>query len=841
MNLENIREGFNYLKENDLLNEHHLEELFIIGKLSEDESVKGEVLDRMTRFADKATLKVYSSAAKIPQNGNQKELVKALITIAKKSETLDIAKMFRLLINHFRLSLISGIEVENEKEPDEQLMIFKGIALGKEIAQIPRFNGIKELTIFSDGFDVIPEEIGELTLLEKLSIDHYGSQSLPSSFSKLVHLKELSLHITTLKEIPAFILELPALTTLKIEGSHYDYSPTHFTIPEWIGELPTLKKLELAYIQQETLPQKLFPPQLEQVYFARMRNLKSVPASIEQCKSLKSFKIATSPHIERLPDGVSNLEELEELELINMDGLSVLDGNLVYAPQIRTLGISGVKAVISEPERTVNMSEELTIRNESYLNYVLENPDLFPGIKKLHISQINKQSDVHRGIGGLKNLEQLTVLYSSGLDEVLSNLGNCANLKELEFLNSELERFPDLKQLKPEKIKLMNCQKLSVSFESLPQTIDELSLFNVHLLDFESSGSRSIHRLRLENTGIVHFDSIGKHDFTHVQLFPGSSNTVDGKQVIEQLPDFSAMENLESLEIHGFINQVGDCFSGLRKLKHLRLEGMDYSTEKHAIVSISSDLLRQTAVETFQLTSYAGSNLDAILLNGKDLVSIQLRAIHQMSYLPDLSSLARLEHIGISQCDAFVSLKNPLPGIRSAEIAWCKNAAVVLYKELASEKSLREVKLAYLGADFNYFPAELDFLESLELQSIRVREVPAAIENFKDLHTLGLDSSSIKTLPKELAALSKLKRMAIDGVWFDELPLELAALDLEEVRMYFSRFAGNNMKREKYAILIGDNCQIVRTFSKDGKMDRANGYGEQTIEARKTRRKLMGN
>ena len=113
-------------------------------------------------------------------------------------------------------------------------------------------------------------------------------------------------------------------------------------------------------------------------------------------------------------------------------------------------------------------------------------------------------------------------------------------------------------------------------------------------------------------------------------------------------------------------------------------------------------------------------------------------------------------------------------------------------------------------------------------------------QNFKDLHTLGLDSSSIKTLPKELATLSKLKRMAIDGVWFDELPLELAALDLEEVRMYFSRFAGNNMKREKYAILIGDNCQIVRTFSKDGKMDRANGYGEQTIEARKTRRKLMG-
>lgn len=841
MNLQNIQVAFEYLKANNLLDMNHLEAIFMIGKLSEDASVKAEVLDWMTKFSDKGTLKVYLSNTKIPQTGNQKDLIKALVTIAKKSETLDISKMFRLLINDFRISLITGVEADDEEAPDEELRIFKGIALGKELAQIPRFNGIRELSIFSDGFDVIPDEIGELTSLEKLSINHYGSQSLPASFANLVHLKELKLHITTLMEIPAFILELPSLTKLKIEGSHYDYSPTHFTIPEWIGRLSALKNLELAYIQEEILPDNLFPPQLECVYFAQMHNLKSIPSSIEQCNELKSFTIATSPRIERLPDGMKNLKELEILKLINMDGLAELDGNLVYAPQIKTLEISGVKALISEPERMINMFEELIIRNESYLKYVLENPNLFPEIKKLRISQINKKSDFHGGIDGLKKLEQLEVMYSSGLDDLLSDLGNCVHLKVLEFLNSELERFPNLKALKLEKVTLRNCKKLSVSFESLPQVVDELWFFNVHLVDFESSGPKRIGRLKLENTGITNFNAIAKHDYTHIQLFPGSSNTIDGKQVIEQLPDFSAIENLESLEIHGFIDQIGDCFSGLTKLKLLRLEGMDYSTEKHSIVSIPSDLLQQTAVEMFQLTNYIGSNLDEILLNGKELVSIQLQSIHQMNYLPDLSSLSQLEHIGISHCDDFVSLKNPLPDISSVEIEWCKNADIVLYNELASQRSLRAVKLSYLGDDFNYFPVNLDFLESLELKSIRISEVPVEIEKFKNLHTLGLDSSFIKTLPKELASLSKLKRMAIDGIWFEELPLELATLDLEEVRMYFSRFSGNNMKREKYAVLIGENCHIVRTFSTNGEMNWGNEYSEQTLEARETRRKLLGN
>ena len=135
MDLKHIQDGFNYVKENGLLNGDHLEELFIIGKLSDDESVKEEVLERMTRFADKATLKVYHSNTKIPQSGNQKDVVKALVTIAKKSETLHIGRMFRLLTNDFRLSLISGIEAANEEKTAEQLMIFKGIALGKEIAR----------------------------------------------------------------------------------------------------------------------------------------------------------------------------------------------------------------------------------------------------------------------------------------------------------------------------------------------------------------------------------------------------------------------------------------------------------------------------------------------------------------------------------------------------------------------------------------------------------------------------------------------------------------------------------------------------------------------------------
>lgn len=87
--------------------------------------------------------------------------------------------------------------------------------------------------------------------------------------------------------------------------------------------------------------------------------------------------------------------------------------------------------------------------------------------------------------------------------------------------------------------------------------------------------------------------------------------------------------------------------------------------------------------------------------------------------------------------------------------------------------------------------------------------------------------------PKEMASLSNLRNLAIDNNLLEEFPVEFAQLQLEQVRMFFSKFAGNNMKREVYAILINDNCNLVKQF--DGEV-----YYWQTIEARDYRKKHYG-
>jgi len=63
----------------------------------------------------------------------------------------------------------------------------------------------------------IPESIGSLIYLKKLTLRRIGLKRLPFSLKKLTQLKELDLSYNKLKEIPQFIISLNALERLNIK------------------------------------------------------------------------------------------------------------------------------------------------------------------------------------------------------------------------------------------------------------------------------------------------------------------------------------------------------------------------------------------------------------------------------------------------------------------------------------------------------------------------------------------------------------------------------------------------------------------------------------------------
>jgi Leucine-rich repeat (LRR) protein len=94
----------------------------------------------------------------------------------------------------------------------------------------------------------LPETIGRLTTLSRLTIYGQGMRTLPNSIGELTHLQTLVIINTPLTSLPESIGNLRELEYLEIAGTNIR------SLPASIGNLTHLKGLVLAYNQLDTLP-----------------------------------------------------------------------------------------------------------------------------------------------------------------------------------------------------------------------------------------------------------------------------------------------------------------------------------------------------------------------------------------------------------------------------------------------------------------------------------------------------------------------------------------------------------------------------------------------------------
>ena len=773
----------------------YLEALFLVGKFSEDPNLKEEIEGILAAFATKGTIKAYRSRTKISASLEYDKRIKAMISFAKKSEELDIGKMFSLLGR-------------------DDLLIFNRSPLNKEPEFLGRFNGVTKMFV-SGGFpDGIPEEIGELTSLEEIELYQNGAKRLPDSFAKLVNLKTLELRITTLEEIPIALKDLPNLSHLRIEGSHYDYTPTHFKIPSWLGEMPALRTLELTYLQEQTLPETVFSPELEHIRLAQLTQLRSLPASLSNCTQLKSILIATSNQVTELPLGMENISSLEEIEIVNMKGLKKLNGDFLYGPNVRNLKLSGLDVEIYDPQRRVKEDEALTIQNAKYLEYVINNAELFPKLTALKIFNIKELGAIEGGVGNLTGLKSIYLSEMGDFPGLLADVGKCSLLEEVTIFNSAIQELPasfaHLTTLK--RLHIANASNLPLHFSTLPLRIGHLKLSNLGSIEIDNLQPKVIHSLEMGTSPLLNLENIGSIDCTHLSLSSiGYQKEGPRKKMKELPPSLNQMKNLETCELYGTFSSVPNCFSDLPKLKELRLHGTNYSTDYFPIERLELELDKMPALKHLTIDAYAGDQLEQILAPASQLEEIELSKIEKLKFLPPLSQHPGLKKLTIENCDAFLSLKHPLSSLHTLKVYMCKNVQRDLLREISEMTTLENVDLSYLSDQIDEIPESWVFLKSLVLQSLNITQLPANIDQFTKLHTLGLDYLSFYTLPKSMAALKNLKRMSING-HFDHFPEELRALELDQLRYYFSKFAGNNIPKRVYSVLVNTNTRLVREF-----------------------------
>ncbi|MGX9968735.1 type III secretion system effector XopAE [Xanthomonas euvesicatoria] len=217
---------------------------------------------------------------------------------------------------------------------------------------IGRLEELQKLTLIHTGLQSLPDSLGQLRQLRHLQITGApGLKTLPPSLTRLSNLTTLQLTMVPLDELPADLGRMQGLRNLSLGGGHYARLParivelsrlselrmshsSHFRqLPENIGLMQGLRSLEVASNSKlEQLPGSLTQlHRLEKLDLSSNRRLAHLPEDIGQLRGLTELSLRSCTALQQLPDSVGDLAQLQLLDLRDT-GLQTLPQSLARLP-----------------------------------------------------------------------------------------------------------------------------------------------------------------------------------------------------------------------------------------------------------------------------------------------------------------------------------------------------------------------------------------------------------------------------------------------------------------------------------------------------------------------------
>lgn len=445
--------------------------------------------------------------------------------------------------------------------------------------------------------------IGNLTALKTLSMDRYktetrylktgtsfayGSETVYTSICKgaspittlpdlsgLTNLESLSLRGLALEELPDYIANFTNLRALYISGFNIN------RLPDW---LVTLKELEVLYVDEteiNSLPAGFGELQCMSALNLSYTEIKEFPHEIFALKNLHFLGLSRLKCTE-LPEELGTLKGLERLHLAE-SSLTTLPKSFKQLTKIRELDLSASE-ICSLPHYLANLPElwknnGLDVRGAKKL----EDPE--PYIVRKGLAEFRKYCEIGDLIGFpelfinsiLRNRrEQNPYLSISQIKGVPLPRAVCqlTHLEELYIDNSSLikETFEDAADLPGGCFITLSGLKISLPPEiALLKNLKTLEIVDTPLanLPAELAGLESLISLKIKRADLNEFSP------AITELTSLCHLDIDVDRIEEEL-DFSKMLELETLTIRtDYMKSLPTGLEKLTNLTDLLLSGME--------------------------------------------------------------------------------------------------------------------------------------------------------------------------------------------------------------------------------------------------------------------------
>ncbi|XP_042482163.1 uncharacterized protein LOC122062600 [Macadamia integrifolia] len=198
---------------------------------------------------------------------------------------------------------------------------------------------------------------------------------------------------------------------------------------------------------------------LKELILDSCRSFKKLPESIGDLKSLVKLDLRHT-QIEELPDSISRMSSLKELILLYCESLKKLGDGVGVLEKLEKLDLTGCTELVKLPRSMGGMRclDSINLNKMKITKF----PDDFsmpPNLVELEINSLRRLESFQVDMSPLKTLKKLNIHECEKL-EYLPELPS--SLVELCCKNCvSLVRLPDLSKLKNlTTVKLMNCEKL---------------------------------------------------------------------------------------------------------------------------------------------------------------------------------------------------------------------------------------------------------------------------------------------------------------------------------------------------------------------------------------------
>ena len=247
--------------------------------------------------------------------------------------------------------------------------------------------------------------------------------TLPESIGNLSSLKELNLENNNLITLPESIGNLSSLKELNLENNNLRI------LPESIGNLSSLEKLNLDGNILLTLPESIGNLSSLEKLTLYHNHITSLPESIGNLSSLKELRLHYN-QLSTLPESVTKLTLLEILILFE-NKLSTLPESIGDLESLKELDLNTNQLLILPESITKLTSLEKLDLGSNSLTTLPESIGNLRSLKKLNLYK-NKITTLPESIGNLRSLERLK-LVNNKLLTLPESIGNLRSIKELEL------------------------------------------------------------------------------------------------------------------------------------------------------------------------------------------------------------------------------------------------------------------------------------------------------------------------------------------------------------------------------------------------------------------------